>query len=70
MNSDEQDKRPTAADYVGMRVTGDARDALRQLTIELISPAGRRVSMSDVILALVATADRDAVINALTGGDK
>lgn len=55
--------------FVSVNLTDTARDALRQATLDLTTPAGRRVSMSDVLLAALHVArehDRD-LLDALTG---
>lgn len=42
-------RRKTA--YVSVNLTEAARDALRRAALNLTTPAGRRVSMSDALLA-------------------
>jgi hypothetical protein len=42
--------------YVSVSLTPEARDALRALTLELVGPLRRRVSMSEVLLASLAVA--------------
>jgi hypothetical protein len=37
--------------YVSVNLTEAARDALRRAALNLTTPAGRRVSMSDALLA-------------------
>lgn len=51
--------------FYGVSVTAEARDALREVTTKLTSPAGRRISMSDALIALIQQADLDAVASAL-----
>ncbi|MFF2612298.1 hypothetical protein [Kitasatospora sp. NPDC058046] len=42
--------------FVSAALTPAARDALRRATVDLTSPAGLRLSMSDVLLAVLAVA--------------
>lgn len=59
------DMSPRKTVFVSVNLTEAARDELRQVTLDLTTPADRRVSMSDVLLALVRSADRDRVIDEL-----
>ncbi|MFF4506257.1 hypothetical protein [Streptomyces sp. NPDC001401] len=56
--------------FVSVNLTEAARDELRRVTLELTTPAGRRVSMSDVLTATlhVAMEHRDEVLDKLRGG--
>lgn len=57
--------------FVSVNLTEEARDELRQATL-LISPmAGRRLSMSDVLVAAlrVAASHQDEMLDALKGTD-
>ena len=58
--------------YVSMNVTKPARDSLRRTTLDITTPVGSRISMSDVIVAAlqVAMDNRDQFINALKDGAK
>jgi hypothetical protein len=47
-------RRKTA--FVTVNLTEPARDALRQATLHWTTPAGRRVTMSDVLLSALAVA--------------
>lgn len=53
--------------FVSVNLTQTARDELRRATLDLTSPAGRRISMSDVLLAaLQVSADhQDELIGQL-----
>ena len=42
--------------YISVGLTPAARDALRDLTTELVSPVGRRLTMSEVLIAAVELA--------------
>ncbi len=55
-------------EFVSVGLTEPAREALRQLTLEWTSDAGRRISMSDVVLARVPTGrdHKDEAIARLT----
>lgn len=44
--------------YVTVSLTPAARDALRTLTLELVTPTGRRLPMSEVLAALVEVGRR------------
>lgn len=45
-------------EFVSINITPDTRDALRAATLELTAPAGRRVSMSDVLAAALRVAQQ------------
>lgn len=53
--------------FVSVNLTEAARDELRRVTLELTTPAGRRVSMSDVLLAVlqVGLEHREDVVSKL-----
>lgn len=53
--------------YVSVNLRTDARDELRRATLELTSPAGRRISMSDVLVAAleVGLEHRDEIVGRL-----
>lgn len=55
--------------FVSVNLTEPARDELRAATLTLTTPAGRRVSMSDVLIAAlhVALNHQDEVISELRG---
>ena len=55
---------------MSVNLTPDARDELRRATLELTTPAGRRLSMSDVLIGVihVAMRHRDELIAGLTPG--
>lgn len=55
--------------YVSVGLTEQARDALRTTTLNLTTPAGRRVTLSEVLLALVTVGQRhpDEVLAVLRG---
>lgn len=42
--------------YISVSLTESARDALRNLTLELVTPVGRRLTMSEVLIAAVELA--------------
>ena len=42
--------------YISVGLTPAARDALRHLTFELVTPVGRRLTMSEVLIAAVELA--------------
>ena len=54
--------------FVSVNLTEPARDSLRQTTLELTTPAGRRLSMSDVLTAAlgVSMRHREEMLKALT----
>lgn len=54
--------------YVSTNLTVPARDRLQRLTLTMAAEAGRRLSMSAVLLAAldVAEQDRDSLTAALT----
>lgn len=56
--------------FVSVNLTEAARDELRHVTLELTTPAGRRVSMSDVLTAAlrVAMEHRGEVLSKLRSG--
>ncbi len=53
--------------FVSVNLTQTARDELRRATLDLTSPAGRRLSMSDVLLAAlqVSAGHQDELIGQL-----
>lgn len=53
--------------HISVSLTEPARDALRALTLELVTPTGRRLTMSEVLLAAleVARAHRPELLAAL-----
>ena len=55
--------------FVSVNLTEAARDELRRVTLELTTPAGRRISMSDVLLAAlqIGMEHRDDVVSKLRG---
>lgn len=60
--------------YVSTNLTVPARDALQRLTLNVSAKAGRRISMSATLLAVVAVADGhaaelDAALAEATGKD-
>jgi hypothetical protein len=54
--------------YVSVGLTAQARDVLRGTTLDLTTPAARRLTMSEVLLAalLVASRHRDELLAELT----
>jgi hypothetical protein len=44
--------------FVSVNLTPDARDELRRATLELTTPAGRRLSMSDVLIEAIRVSMR------------
>ena len=50
--------------FVSVNLTPDARDELRRATLELTTPVGRRLSMSDVLIGVIRVAmrHRDEVV--------
>lgn len=58
--------------FVSVNLTGPARDELRAATLDLTSPVGRRISMSDVLIQAlrVANRHRDEFVNALRGEEQ
>lgn len=56
--------------YVSVGLTAQARDVLRGTTLDLTTPAARRLTMSEVLLAalLVAGRHRDELLVELTSG--
>jgi hypothetical protein len=60
-----------ATDYVSLKVTSIARHAVQQLTLTQSAQVGRRLSMSDVLVAMAAVAGRhqDELMAELTGGE-
>lgn len=56
--------------YTAVSLTPEARDALRSLTLELVTPTGRRLTMSEVLLAALAVAreHRPELLEALREG--
>ena len=55
------------AKYISVGLTPTARDTLRDLTLDLTTPVARRVTMSEVLLALatVGARHRDEVLAVL-----
>lgn len=53
--------------YVSVGLTTQAREALRSATVDLTTPAGRRLTLSEVLLALVHVGERhrDEVLTVL-----
>jgi hypothetical protein len=58
---------PRKTIFVSVNLTEAARDELRQATLELTSPAGRRLSMSDTLIAAlrVAANHQDELVDQL-----
>jgi hypothetical protein len=54
--------------YVSVGLTPQARDLLRSMTLDLTTPAGRRLTMSEVLIAALelASLHRDELLGALT----
>ena len=54
--------------FVSVNLTPDARDELRRATLDLTTPVGRRLSMSDVLIGAIRVAmrHRDELISVLT----
>jgi len=54
--------------FVSINLTPDARDELRRATLELITPVGRRLSMSDALIGIIRVAmrHRDELVAGLT----
>lgn len=46
------------AGYISVGLTPQARDALRDMTLELTTPVGRRMTMSEVLIASLELAGR------------
>jgi hypothetical protein len=61
---------PRKTVFVSVNLTEAARDELRQAVLDLTTPAGRRLSMSDVLTAAlqVAADNPEQMLNKL--GDK
>ena len=55
--------------YTAVSLTEQARDTLRALTLALTSPTGRRLTMSQVLLALAEVGERhrDELLEVLRG---
>ena len=55
--------------YTAVSLTEQARDTLRALTLSLTSPADRRLTMSQVLLALAEVGQRhpDELLEVLRG---
>ena len=53
---------------MSVNLTPDARDELRRATLDLTTPVGRRLSMSDVLIGAIRVAmrHRDELISVLT----
>lgn len=49
---------PTTPGFVAVNVTHDARNRLRSLTYALTGKAGRRVTLSDALMAALDLAER------------
>jgi hypothetical protein len=47
-----------AATYASLKITPNAKDALQRVTLNMSASLGRRLTMSDVLTALAALADR------------
>jgi hypothetical protein len=56
--------------YTAISITPEARDRLRETTVAFTSPAGRRLTLSEVIVASCALAQQhpDEFTQRLTGG--
>lgn len=56
--------------YTAISITPEGRDRLRETTLAFTSPAGRRLTMSEVLIAACALAQRypDEFTQRLTGG--
>ena len=56
--------------FVSMNVTTRARDTLRAAALDLTAPAGRRLSMSDVVVSAVRVAlrHRAELLDDIAGG--
>jgi hypothetical protein len=54
--------------FVSVNLTPDARDELRRATLDLTTPTGRRLSMSDVLIGVIRIAmrHREELVSALT----
>jgi hypothetical protein len=50
------DMSPRKTVFVSTSLTREARDELQQVTLDLTTPAGRRLSMSDTLLAALRVA--------------
>lgn len=46
-------------EFIAIRITPEARDALRNLSFSLTGQAGQRVTLSDALIAAVRTAQLD-----------
>ena len=57
--------------FVSVNLTPDARDELRRATLDLTTPVGRRLSMSDVLIGVIRVAMRHRVelVSALAEDD-
>jgi hypothetical protein len=53
--------------YITVGLTEQARDLLRETTLDLTTPAGRRLTMSEVLIAALEQVDRDKLLEALRG---
>ena len=55
---------------MSVNLTPEARDELRRATLELTTPVGRRLSMSDVLIGVihVAMRHRDELVPELAPG--
>lgn len=53
--------------YVSVSLAPEARDALRDAALNLTTPAGRRLTLSEVLLALIHVGEtrRDEVLTVL-----
>ena len=58
---------PRKTIFVSVNLTAEARDELRQVTLDLTTPAGKRLSMSDALIAAlrVAANHQDELVNEL-----
>lgn len=56
--------------FVSVNLTPDARDELRRATLELTTPVGRRLPMSDVLIEAIRVAmrHRDEMVSGLVSG--
>jgi hypothetical protein len=60
------------SEIVGLTVSPEARESVRSLTYELTGQIGRRVTMSEAMVAAcsVASANLAATVETLTGNDR
>jgi hypothetical protein len=53
--------------YITVGLTEQARDLLRSMKLDLTTPAGRQLTMSEVLIAALEQVDRDKLLEALRG---